>query len=145
MKKLDFLVGRWEGDGWMMQGPGARKVYRGGEHIQRKLQGKAILVEGLFIDPESKKPIHETMAVITYDVAAKKYNFDTYLFNRPNGHFELKVEGKGFTWQMAPGGGVTIDYTMTLTDKGEWHEVGEAIVPGRGKSKFLEMTLKKVG
>ncbi len=142
MKKLSFLAGKWEGDGWMQQGP-QKQNFKGAEHVQIKLQGKALLVEGLFMNPDSKKTIHETLAVITFDEKSGKYKFNTYLFNRPNGEFDLQAQENGFTWQMKPGNDMVIDYTMKL-EAGVWHEVGEITMPSRPKFKFLEMKLKKL-
>jgi hypothetical protein len=33
---------------------------------------------------------------------------------------------------------------MTLTEKGEWHEVGEYSLDGKAWTKFIEMTLTRV-
>ena len=142
IKKLDFLVGKWEGTGWMQRGP-ARQEARGTEHVQVKLQGKALLVEGLFKDVTTKGVVHETLAVITYDEKAGKYRFSTYLFNRPNAEYELTVKEQGVSWQMNVGQGMMVDFSMGI-DKGDWLEIGEVTMPGRPKTKFLEMRLKKV-
>jgi hypothetical protein len=142
MKKLGFLEGKWEGTGWMQQGR-ERLECIGTETIQFKLHGKAVLIEGRFTDKVSKKVVHETMGVVTFDEKSSKYDLHTYLFNRPNGSFELKVVENGFMWQMKPGNDIVIDYTMRL-ENGEWLEIGEVAVPGRPKMKFLELKLKKV-
>src|SRR5437867_1497174 len=39
MKKLDFLVGQWKGEGWMEFAPGQRRTFKGTEVVQRKLEG----------------------------------------------------------------------------------------------------------
>ena len=38
MKKLEFLVGSWKGEGWMEHGPGQRRTFRGVEIVQLKSQ-----------------------------------------------------------------------------------------------------------
>jgi hypothetical protein len=141
MKKLHFLVGKWEGTGWMQQGP-QRLEAKGSETVQVKLQGKALLVEGLFADVVAGKVVHETMAVVTYDEKAAKYRFNTYLYNRPNAEYVLDVKENGIAWQMKVGEGMFVDFTMGI-DKGDWLEIGEFTMPGRPKTKFLEMRLKK--
>jgi hypothetical protein len=40
MKKLDFLVVEWKGEGWMEFAPGQRRTIRGTEIVQRKLDGQ---------------------------------------------------------------------------------------------------------
>lgn len=142
MKKLGFLVGKWEGQGWMQQGP-TKETANGTENVQWKLQGKALLVEGLFTHVSTKQVVHETLAVITFDEKSGKYKFSAFLFNRPNGEYELKAHENGFTWSMKPTEQVTVDFAMNLVN-GEWIEVGEFSFNGGAKTKFLEMKLKKV-
>lgn len=143
MKKLDFIVGKWEGEGWLMAGAGKREVFKGTENVQAKLHGKALLVDGHFLDPKDNRTVHETLAIITYDEKAKKCLFKTYLFNRPGGEFELTVIDKGFSWELHPPNGPKVLYTMKLNEKGEWIESGEVMIEGREPLKFLEMRLAK--
>jgi hypothetical protein len=145
MKKLDFLVGKWEGTGTMMFGPSQKESFKGSETVQRKLQGKALLVEGKFTDAEGGAVVHETLAVITYDEAAKKYRFQTHLFNRPSGEFELHVTENGFWWEIEVPGSPKVKFTMTLSEQGDWVEIGEVTLPNVQVIKTLEMKLKKVG
>ena len=141
MKKLDFMVGMWEGEGWM-QMPGGREVFKGTETVQRKLQGKALLVEGKFADPKDGRVVHETLAIITYNEQSKKYVFQTYLFNRPGGVFDLNVKPNGFTWAIAVENVPRTNYEMNLVN-GEWVEKGVVTLPNGQKHEFLEMRLKK--
>ena len=39
MKKLDFLVGQWKGEGWISFGPGQRRTFTQTETIEPKLGG----------------------------------------------------------------------------------------------------------
>ena len=142
MKKLDFLAGKWKGTGETVLSPTEKHKFAGGEEIKTKLHGKALLVEGLFKD-ETGKVAHETLAIITYDAEHKIYRFNTYLFNRPGGEYELHVEEKGFWWEMVNPGGPTIRFTMKITEKGDWNEVGELRMEGRPAFKFFEMNLTK--
>lgn len=50
---------------------------------------------------------------------------------------------KGFQWEMQVPNGPLVRYTMNLTDKGEWREVGEVILEGRAPIQMMEMLLKK--
>ena len=47
MKALDWLVGHWTGEGEMSFGPGNTHAVRVDEHVQRKLGGTILLVEGI--------------------------------------------------------------------------------------------------
>src|SRR5262249_48103511 len=46
MKKLDFLVGQWKGEGWMEFAPGQRRTFKGAEVVQRKLDGLLVSMDG---------------------------------------------------------------------------------------------------
>ncbi len=49
MQRLAFMAGKWQGEGWMESG-GERHAFRGGEVVQEKLGGLALLIEGTFYD-----------------------------------------------------------------------------------------------
>jgi hypothetical protein len=139
MKKLDYLVGTWEGEGWVeMMGP--RTTFRGTEVITRKLGGVALLVEGAHFSNDV--PVHTTLAVMSYDPQAKTYAFDTWLANGMTGEYELVVNDNGWSWDIRTPMGV-MRYSMTINDAGEWVEIGERSRDGAQWKKFFEMKLKK--
>ena len=140
MKKLDYMAGDWQGDGWIDMG-GSRITFKGGEKVQRKLNGVALLVEGSFFS-ESGMPVHTTLAVISYDPKGKKYDFNTWLAQGTTGDHELKLTDNGLYWELHPPGAGTIRFTMTLQD-GQWVEIGERSTDGTNWKKFFEMKLKK--
>ncbi|MFV0389323.1 MAG: hypothetical protein ACK5NT_11280 [Pyrinomonadaceae bacterium] len=142
MQKLDNLVGKWKGSGWMMQGK-TRKEFTGTEIVQKKVAGYAILVEGKHFDKKlSKNVVHETLAVLSYNEQAKRYDFQTYLANGVSSTFPFVVTDTGYQWSMEfPGAKICYDITIS---EGVWKEVGK-ISQDDGKSwnRFFEMTLKK--
>jgi hypothetical protein len=141
MKKLDMMVGKWEGAGWMQRGPGAPETFKGGEVVQKKLDGLALLVEGKFLNKDGKVG-HETLAVLSYDAAAKGYKFKTYLATGAGGNFDLKLIEGGWQWSIEYTGMMT-RFTAKFTSD-TWLEIGEFSRDG-GKTwvKNFEMTLKK--
>lgn len=143
MRKLDMMVGKWEGSGWMQRGPGAPETFKGGETVQRKVDGIALLVEGRFLDKEGKVA-HETLAVLAYDMVTKGYKFKTYLASGAQGNFDLKLIEGGWQWSLEYPGMMT-RYSAKFTAD-TWLEIGEFSRDG-GKTwvKNFEMTLKKVG
>jgi hypothetical protein len=141
MKKLDAMVGKWQGSGWMQQGK-ERETFTGGENVQRKIDGLALLVEGKFANKENVV-IHETLAVLSYNSTSKDYDFNTFLFDGRKGQYTLKAAGENWQWGFSfPGG--TIRYTINLTAD-TWHEIGEmSMDDGKTWRQIFEMTLKKV-
>ena len=143
--KLDYLVGDWQGTGSMQFGE--RKVtFRGGERVQRKLDGTALLVEGSFYSkPEGSDteiPVHTTLGVISYDPATQKYRFTTWLATGASGERELELLPDGWRWQAESPRG-RMRYTMTRGPNGEWVEIGERSSDGVAWQPFFEMTLAK--
>jgi hypothetical protein len=140
VKKLESMIGQWKGSGWIQQGA-KRETFSGTENVQRKLDGLAILVEGKFSNPEGKV-IHETLAVLSFDVKAKNYKFRTFLANGINGEQDFKVVGDSFEWGFQVPAG-TIRYTIK-TANDVWFEIGEFSKDGKSWMKFFEMKLDKV-
>lgn len=149
LDQMSFMVGKWEGDGWMMV-PGAGKVaFRGYEQVERKLQGKALLVEGHFtakVGPEQQeRVVHEALSVLFYEPKAKQFRFRTHTLRGGAGDHELKLTGeKAWEWTLEPPDGSKVRYRTTFAG-GDWHEVGERSTDGgQTWTQFIEMRLKKV-
>lgn len=148
MKKLDYMVGRWQGESWLLGPGGQRFTSRGGETVQWKLGGKILLVEGLFKStaPDGQEfTSHETLGVISYSVPEGRYSFRTYVARGGVGDHELKRVGER-EWQWSPTsrGGSQVRFTLCFTEDGKWHEIGERSTDGQTWQKFFEMTLTRV-
>ncbi len=143
MQKLDFMIGEWEGEGWMDRG-GQRATFKGGEIVQAKLNGIALLVEGKFKAPVQgeDRTVHETLGILTYDPAKKSYRFRTHLAMGASGDHELTLLDGGWRWSLQGPQG-QMRYTMKLNEKGEWFEIGERSTDGEKWEQFFEMTLRK--
>src|SRR5689334_7775562 len=88
MAKLAFLVGEWDGEGWVALGPGPRKTFAIHESVQRKLDGLVLLLEGLGRSPGAdgtERITHHALATLAYDARAHGYRLSAYR------------EGSGFT------------------------------------------------
>ncbi len=147
-ERLGFMVGDWQGEGWMIGPDGQRLPFRGGETVQRKIQNKALLVEGVFrakVGPEQvERVVHETLGVISYDRKMQQYRFRTYLARGGSGDTELKLTGeRAWEWSPDGGGGPMVRYRTSFAD-GDWYEVGERSKDGKTWEQFFEMRLKKV-
>jgi hypothetical protein len=146
MKRLTYMPGVWEGEGWIQRGP-QRQTFRGREVVQSKLNGLALLVEGNFSGrpPGSDRdvPVHTTLGVISYDAQARVYRFLSWLATGTSGSAMLEVQDRGWRWDISSPQGL-IRYSMSLTDSGEWLEVGDFIREGAPPIRFFEMRLKKI-
>lgn len=140
MKKVDALVGSWKGAGWSQMGK-ERETFIGTETVQRKIDGLALLVEGRFVDKDNVVR-HETIALISYNIATKEYDFNALLASGRKGAYVLKLTDEGWKWGFSfPGGAVR--YNIKLTGD-TWLETGEmSMDEGKTWRQFFEMTLKK--
>jgi hypothetical protein len=140
VKKLESLVGRWKGSGWIQRGAN-RETFSGTETVQRKLDGLALLVEGKFNNAEGKV-IHETLAVLSFDEKAKTYRFRTYLASGMSGEHDFKLLADVYEWGFQfPAGSVRY---IIKTSNDIWFETGEFSKDGKTWVKFFEMKLEKV-
>jgi len=147
MRRLDWLVGEWKGEASVQMGPGKPELGLQHERVQTKLGGKVLLVEGLgkrkLADGAAGETVHEALGVMSFDEKTKKYRFDAWTAR--DGYVAAWMEvgaNDTVTWGFDPPNGGTVRYTISRTDKGEWHEVGEYVRDGR-TMKFFEMTLQK--
>jgi hypothetical protein len=139
MKKLSFLVGKWEGEATARMGPGEPIKLRQTEDVQYKLDGLVLIVEGTGRNLEGAK-VFSALATISYDDAAKSYRIRAH----NDGRFvdaPLEVSEKGFKWTVQSGP-AKVEYTMNLTEKGEWHEFGDATF-GERKFRTVDFTVRK--
>ncbi|MGI9036067.1 MAG: hypothetical protein ACR2GD_08520 [Pyrinomonadaceae bacterium] len=143
LKKLDFLVGNWQGAGWIMLGQGKRETFTINETVQSKVNGTVLLVEGAGKNAENKL-VHNALAVLSFDAEKQNYRWHAFTLNGNSVEVIPQVSDKKFVWGFRLPQGET-RFTITLNEKGNWFEIGE-FLPDGGKNWFknFEMELKKV-
>lgn len=142
MAPLANLVGEWRGSGWMMMPDGTRQSFESRETVTPRLSGHALLVEGRHFAPgNSQQPVHDAMAMITWDQRAGAYRFRSALASGMGGDFPLEVAPGRFAWRIdSPGG--RIDYVAEFT-RDTWTERGSRTGADGSKLDFFEMTLRR--
>ena len=143
MAKLDWLKGDWKGNGWMVRGPSDRKEFNQTETVRGRLNDLVIIIEGHGRSTEDGTTIHHALAFVSYDVGEKKFRVRAFTGEGGQVDTEGKAGEKQFVWGFEVPGRGEIRYTVRLTAKGEWHEIGEFSADGTNWNKFLEMTLEK--
>ncbi|HUR98427.1 MAG TPA: hypothetical protein VMZ26_10220, partial [Pyrinomonadaceae bacterium] len=131
-----------KGSGWYIAQGGKRETFTSSETVQNKIDGLALLVEGKHTNPEGKV-VHETLAVLNYDEAAKIYKFATFLATGPTGTYDWKVVPTGYEWGFRTPNGGTLKY-LIKTDANVWLETGEFSMDGKTWAKIFEMKLDRV-
>lgn len=146
MENLSFLEGEWAGNGWQMGQDRQKHTFTQTEDISFEADGEVLLIRGLGknMTAEGKeKVIHNAFAMVSFNPTDDDYDFRSYVAGRGAGNFKAKLIKKNhFEWYLeAPQS--KIKYTITLNEKGQWHEIGE-IAMGENWYKIFEMTLDKV-
>jgi hypothetical protein len=147
MKKLDFLIGEWKGEATMQMGPNRRDSVIQLEKVTAKAGGKVLLVEGLgrkkLEDGSAGDVVHDAIAMISWDKTKNTYRFDAHVAQQESVDTSLNLTAPNtLVWGFdTPQGKVR--YTIRLTEKGEWNEIGEFSRDGAKWMQFFEMTLTK--
>jgi hypothetical protein len=149
MKKLDWWVGRWKGEGWAEMVPGQRGTFTITESIQSKVDGLVLLVEGIgksrIPGKEQEIVVHNAFGVLHYDPKTQRYLFKAWRMpGAIHTDVEVKTTDRGLEWgfELPQGGGLR--FSMKLNDRGEWFEFGEISHDRKNWRKFHEMTLQRV-
>ncbi|HVK16550.1 MAG TPA: hypothetical protein VM533_06345 [Fimbriiglobus sp.] len=150
IKKLDFLAGKWKGDATFSRGKDTQSITQA-EVVEYRLGGTVLLIEGTgtgkLPGQDKEGVVFNALAVVSFDAKSGKYSIKAYRAEGQSVDAALTLSdgGKGFAWGFQePTRGTQVRYVMTLTDKGQWHEVGEYSTDGKAWTKFIEMTLTRV-
>jgi hypothetical protein len=148
LQKLDFLLGDWQGTGWIEFGPNQRHTVRQTEKIQVKAGGAVVQIEGLGLERRDEKdvPVHQAFAIVSYDNEAKRFRLNTWRAGGGAIECEPEIGDKRLVWGFKePRSGMQIRFTVKLDAAGRWVEVGESSRDGQNWRQFMELTLQKAG
>ncbi|HEX8266314.1 MAG TPA: hypothetical protein VF596_12990 [Pyrinomonadaceae bacterium] len=148
MKKMDFLVGQWQGEGWMMFGPSDRRTFRQTETVQSKVAGTVLVIEGLgkgkIANKGEEVTIHSAFAVISFDKDANVYRWRAFKADGTSFDVVPQVMENSIVWGFKDVRAGDIRFTIKLNEKGQWVEIGEISRDSKTWNKFFEMILNRV-
>jgi hypothetical protein len=148
MKPILWLVGDWEGEGWIRHGPGEPSTFTVHEHAETALGDRLIVVEGVGQaagDAEIEGEIvHHAFGVLSWDGERGDYRFSTYRADDLGVDARATVEDGVVTWGFETPNG-QVRYRFRQMEDGAWRENGE-FSPDQGTTwmPFFEMTLHRV-
>lgn len=150
MRSFDWLIGEWEGGGWMMVPGAGRLEFTSAENVEWRLDGRVLLVEGLHHaavpDASGERPVvHHALGAITWNASRDAYVFHTWLGNQggSGADNELVATEDGFIWWPAtPEGAPRVEFRVRRVD-GEWVERGTVTLPDGETMEFFEMRLRR--
>jgi hypothetical protein len=139
MAKLSFLLGDWQGNGYIDTARG-RVEFHQTEKISMRQQGALLSIEGRGSAPSAPadaKPQFEADALLSFDDAGREYRFYAFAQGR-SGTFKAELAGPTtLRWYPGP-----VRYTISI-ESGQWHEIGERPDAKGDFVKFFEMTLQR--
>lgn len=136
MKKLEFLVGKWSGEGHRLLGPGAPVTATQTEEAQYKLDGLLLLIEG--------GGLANALGVVSYDDESGKYHmraFNDGLFMETE--VKLLEDGKGMSWGFVLGEYKTTS-VMRIDEQGNWTEHHEITIGDRAPMKLMNLSVSRM-
>jgi hypothetical protein len=146
MRKLDFLLGAWEGEGRMDVGPGQHRAAKVKESVQSKAEGSVLTFEGLgkakLPGKDEETVVHNAFAVIWYDSEARRFRMLSWRAGQAI-DANITVGEKSLIWSFRDQRAGQIRFTIKLDDAGQWFETGEISGDGTSWNKFFEMRLNR--
>ena len=145
MKKVQWMIGKWEGEGWMMFGPEEKHTFSQIETVTSKLNGLLLAIEGLGTVDESKI-IHNAFAVLSFDSENQRFVMRAHKADGAFTEADALVDDNGdFIWGFNHPYAGELRFTIRQNDKGQWYEIGE-VSNDDGDSWFqnFELLLNKV-
>ncbi len=140
LAKLDFMLGRWLGDGWV-DTPGGRYEFRQDERVESRLGGGLYITNGngtMKGTPDRAPPAFMAVGIISFDEVAGKYHMRSYTRGRIHDYDAAFDDKQRFVW-----GNGGMRYIIWLDDEGRWVEIGERSDGKGGWIQFFEMTLTR--
>lgn len=145
MRQLQFLVGIWEGEGWIEMQPGQRSTFRSWESVESRLGGLVLVIEGRHTDrvQNEERVVHHALAWVSWNEAAGHYDFRTKLADGHGTDASGKLEDGRFVWSPGAPPGMQMRYVIALDDQKRWSEIGEMSHDGKTWRTFFSMTLAR--
>jgi hypothetical protein len=143
MKKLEFLIGTWTGEAWVLRGPGEPVQMIQTEDAQYKLDGLIVLIEGVGRGRSDGRPILQALGVISWDDENTTYRMRA--FN--DGRFletdvKLLETGEGITWGFALGE-IRTSSVLRINERGQWTEAAEITIGSQPPRRFMELAVSR--
>jgi hypothetical protein len=102
MGKLGFLVGEWSGEATVLRGPGLFVDLSQTEVAEFRVDGLALMIEGIGRTKSEGKPALQALGLITFDDAAGTYWMRAFNDGRwLETEVKLLDDGKSLSWGRA--------------------------------------------
>jgi len=149
VKRLDWLVGTWEGTGWVSGTNGTRQDMETTIEVQRKLGGTALVIENLLLvgtpGPRGRMIADGSINVLFWDDRSGSFRLRSH---RLDGHFTESAASVGErTLQFRQPSDLRheVRFAVKLDERGRSIWRGEQSMDGKEWKQFLEFILQPLG
>jgi len=143
MKKLGFLVGKWDGEARLLRGPGEPVVLAQTEEARFKLDGLILEIEGIGRTKTDNKPVLQALGIVSFDDEAGTYHMRAFNDGRfLETNVKLQEDGKSLAWGFALGS-IRTSSLLRINEKGEWTELHKIAIDSQPTRKLMELTVKR--
>jgi hypothetical protein len=143
MKKLGFLVGKWNGEARLLRGPDQWVDLQQSEEAQYKLDGLILVIEGVGRTKSDGHSVLQALGVISFDDETATYRIRAFNDGRfLESEVKLVDQDKAVTWGFALGQ-VTTKSVLRINESGEWTELAEIKIGSEPPKKLLELTVRR--
>lgn len=142
MRKLGFLVGKWNGEARLRRGPDEWVDLQQSEEAQYKLDGLILIIEGVGRAKCDGHLVLQALAVISFDDQTATYHMRAFNDGRfLESEVKLLDPAKAMSWGFALGQ-VTTKSVLRIKESGEWTEVAEIKIGSESPKRLLELTVR---
>ena len=143
MKKLNFLVGDWSGQGRIFRSATEVIEIVQTEHAEYKLDGLLLVIEGVSRAKSDGHPVLQALGIASYDDHAGTYHMRAFNDGRwLETDVKLADAGKGLSWGFNLGE-IKTSSQLRINEKGEWTEVHEITIGAQPARKFMELAVTR--
>jgi hypothetical protein len=143
MKKLGFLVGRWNGEARLLRGPDKWVDLQQSEEAQYKLDGLILVIEGVGRTKSDGHSVLQALGIISFDDETATYRIRAFNDGRfLESEVKLLDQDKAMSWGFALGQ-VTTKSVLRINESGEWTELAEIKIGSEPPKKLLELRVQR--
>jgi hypothetical protein len=144
MKKMSFMTGEWQGEGWVMT-PEGMETSRVKETISYDLDNTVLRLRGVGTADKDgvEVKVHDALGVLYFDPFRQQFGMSSWISKGMHTDANVELLGEGrLKWWFEAGPAGTIRYTLKI-ENNVWVEIGEMSQDGETWKQFFEMKLEK--
>jgi len=141
MKKLNFLMGQWKGQGWAAVS-GSKATFTDTELVTSKSNGLELTIQSSGIT-DAGAPARQGSVVVSYDAATKAYHLHNHQADGTVTDTPAQVTSNSLVWIVRDPHHGPIRFIIQVNAKGQWVESGELSNDGKTWQKFMSLTLAR--